>query len=220
MAEPATSAIGPHQGQPVLAAGRSLESAQGAMVLLHGRGGTAQSMLSLAEELAHPTFAYLAPQAAGSSWYPLSFLAPVERNEPYLTSALATVSNVLRRLTEAGISQKQTILLGFSQGACLALEFAARNAHLYGGVVGLSGGLIGPDDTRWEYPGSFENTPIFLGCSDVDPHIPKGRVIESADALERLGARVTTRLYANMGHTVNHDEIDFVHSLMAGLAGR
>jgi predicted esterase len=174
-------------------------------------------MRSLVEELAHPAFAYLAPQAAGNSWYPLSFLAPLERNEPYLTSALSAISTVLQRLAEAGISHKQTILLGFSQGACLALEYAARNVHRYGGVVGLSGGLVGPDGTTWEHPGSFAGTPIFLGCSDIDPHIPKERVIESADALERLGASVTARLYPNMGHTVNGDEIEFVRKLMAGL---
>ena len=185
---------GPHQNQPVLAAGQPLDRAAAAMVLVHGRGATAQGILSLAEELAHPGFAYLAPQAAGNSWYPLSFLAPIERNEPHLSSALAALSAVLETLGEAGIPPERTLLVGFSQGACLALEFVARHAQRFGGVVGLSGGLIGPPGTPRDYPGSLGGTPVFLGCSDVDPHIPKERVIESAEILQHLGADVTVRL--------------------------
>jgi predicted esterase len=176
-------APGPHQTQRVFHAGQPLDRAAAAMVLLHGRGGTAQAILSLAEELAHPGFAYLAPQAGGNSWYPLSFLAPIERNEPHLSSALAALSAVLETLVEAGIPPERTVLLGFSQGVCLTLEFAARQARRFGGVVGLSGGLIGPPGTPRDDPGSLAGTPVFLGCSDPDPHIPKERVVKSAEAL-------------------------------------
>src|SRR5262245_12497373 len=208
---------GPHQGQPVLAAGEPLERAQAAMVLVHGRGATARDILTLTAELNQPGFAYLAPQAAGNTWYPYSFLAPIERNEPYLSSALATLGQVLEQIAAAGIPAERTILLGFSQGACLATEFAARNARRYGGLVGLSGGLIGPDGTPRDYPGALDGTPVFLGCSDVDPHIPAARVQHSAEVLRRLGGDVTARLYPGMGHTVNEDEIEFVRQMMASL---
>jgi predicted esterase len=202
----------------VLAAGEPLERAQAAMVLVHGRGATAQDILTLASELDQPGFVYLAPQAANNTWYPYSFLAPIERNEPYLSSALATLQQVLAHVAAAGIPAERTILLGFSQGACLATEFAARNAHRYGGLVGLSGGLIGPDGTPRDYPGTLDGTPVFLGCSDVDPHIPAARVQESGEVLRRLGGDVTARLYPRMGHTVNQDEIEFVRQMMAALA--
>jgi predicted esterase len=192
------------------------------MVLVHGRGGSAEGILSLVEELWHPAFAYLAPQAAGNSWYPFSFLAPLAENEPQLSAALGTIGEILEHVAGSGVPPERTILLGFSQGACLALEFAARNAQRYGGVVGLSGGLIGPEGTSRAYPGSMAGTPVFLGCSDVDPHIPAARVVESAEVMERLGAEATYRLYANLGHTVNRDELRFVQSMMNGLgrAGR
>ena len=206
-----------HEGQPVLTAGAPLDRALGAVVLVHGRGGTADGMLSLAGELTHPGFAFLAPQAAGNTWYPLSFLAPIERNEPYLSEGLEALAALMEGLEEAGIPAERTILLGFSQGACLVLEFAARHAQRYAGVVGLSGGLIGPDDTPRDYHGSLEETPVFLGCSDVDPHIPRERAVESGQILERLGGKVTVRLYPNMGHAVNHEELDHVRSIMAAL---
>jgi predicted esterase len=209
---------GYHQGQPVLTAGEPLDCASAAMILLHGRGATAESILSLAGEVSHPGFAYLAPQAAENTWYPHRFLAPLEHNEPHLSSALAAVGDVLDHLTESGVPPERTILLGFSQGACLALEFAARHAQRYGGVAGLSGGLIGPNGASRDYAGSLATTPVFLGCSDVDLHIPKQRVLESADVLRRLGGEVTARLYPNMGHTVNQDELDFVSALSARLA--
>jgi predicted esterase len=185
--------------------------------MVHGRGATAESILMLAGELDRPGFAYLAPQAAGDSWYPYSFLAPIASNEPWLSSALRAVGDALAMIEEAGIPAERTILLGFSQGACLALEFAARHARRYGGLVGLSGGLIGPDGTPRNYAGSFEGTPVFLGCSDVDPHIPKERVLLTEEVLRRMGAEVTARLYANMGHTVNRDEIAFVRGMMEGV---
>jgi phospholipase/carboxylesterase len=203
--------------QPVLFMGEPLGQARAAMVMVHGRGATAEDILELAVELNRPGFAYLAPQAANNSWYPQSFLAPISSNEPWLSSALARLSTVLQRVEEGGIPRERTILLGFSQGACLALEFAARHAQRYGGIAALSGGLIGPDGTPRDYPGSFAGTPVFLGCSDRDPHIPKERVQQSAEVLRRLGADVTMRQYPNMGHTVNQDEIDFVGGMMAAL---
>jgi phospholipase/carboxylesterase len=190
------------------------------MVLVHGRGGTAQGILTLAAELAHPGFAYLAPQAAGNAWYPYSFLAPIPQNEPGLSSGLATLAGMLSQLSEAGIPAECTVLLGFSQGACLALEFAAQHAQRYGGVVGLSGGLIGPPGTLREYPGSLTGTPVFLGCSDIDPHIPRERVYETTEVLRRLDGEVTERIYPGMGHTINQDEIEFVWGIMRTLTGR
>lgn len=187
------------------------------MILVHGRGATADDILSLAEEVGRPGWAYLAPQAAGHTWYPNSFLAPLARNEPGLSSGLAVIGDLLAQVAQAGIPAELTVLLGFSQGACLTLEFVARHARRYGAVAGLSGGLIGPDGTPRAYPGSLAGTPIFLGCSDVDFHIPKVRVEESAAVLEGLGAAVTTRLYPRMGHTVNADEIAFVRAMVAAL---
>jgi phospholipase/carboxylesterase len=208
---------GPHQGQPVFAAGEPLERARAAMLLVHGRGATAHDILTLAAEFDQPGYAYLAPQAANNTWYPYSFLEPVERNEPYLSSALATLGQLLAHIAAAGIPAERIILLGFSQGACLATEFAARNARRYGGLAGLSGGLIGPDGTPRDYPGALDGTPVFLGCSDVDPHIPAARVQHSAEVLRRLGGDVTARLYPTMGHTVNEDEIEAVRQIMAKL---
>jgi len=208
---------GLHQGQPVLRAGEPLDRAQSAMVMVHGRGATAESILELAVELNRPGFAYLAPQAAHNTWYPNSFLSPIPSNEPWLSSALALLASVLNQVKEGGIPLERTLLLGFSQGACLALEFAARHAQRYGGIAVLSGGLIGPEGTPRDYTGSFAGTPIFLGCSDQDFHIPKERVQYSAEVLQRLGADVTMRLYPRMGHTVNQDEIDFVSGMMEPL---
>jgi predicted esterase len=184
---------------------------------LHGRGATAEDILSLAGEFDQPDFVYLAPQASSYTWYPYTFLAPLEHNEPWLSSALETVAASLEHLHAASLPAGRTILLGFSQGACLALEFAARKARRYGGIAGLSGGLIGPPGTPRAYPGSLDGTPVFLGCSNVDPHIPQERVLESEEVLRRLGGQVTTRIYPGMGHAINQDEIDFVRSMMARL---
>jgi phospholipase/carboxylesterase len=211
---------GPHGSQPVYLLGEPLATAQAAMIMVHGRGASAEDILSLTEELDGPGFAYLAPQAAGHQWYPNSFLAPIASNEPGLSSGLAVLAALLEQIRAAGIPPERTMLLGFSQGACLTLEFVARHARRYGGVAGLSGGLIGPDGTPRDYPGSLDGTPIFLGCSDVDFHIPKERVEESAVVLRRLGGLVTARLYPNMGHTVNMDEIGAVQEMMAGLITR
>jgi phospholipase/carboxylesterase len=200
----------------VLRAGEPLGKARAAMILLHGRGASAEDIMTVGAELAQPGFAYLAPQAAGNAWYPNPFTAPLESNEPYLSSALEVVDSLLA-IVEETISADRVILLGFSQGACLTLEFAARHARRYGGVVGLSGGLIGPDGTPRDYPGGFAGTPVFLGCSDVDPHIKKERVLEAAGVFTRMGAAVTMRLYPGMGHTVNQNEIDSVRGIVAAI---
>jgi len=207
----------PHANQPVLTFGTPLDQAKAAMLMVHGRGAGAEDILYLAEELDATGFAYLAPQAAGYTWYPQRFLAPLEANQPWLDSALKKLDRVIKQIAEAGIPTEQTFLLGFSQGACLALEYAARNAHRWGGVVGLSGGLIGPQIDPERYPGSLAGTPVFLGCSDIDPHIPKQRVLETAKMMEQLDAVVDARLYPGMGHTVNKDELEAVRKLMQRL---
>ncbi len=213
------STIDPHANQPVLTYGAPLDQAQAAMLMVHGRGASAEDILYLAEELDVPGFAFLAPQAAGYTWYPQRFLAPLEANQPWLDSALKKLDSVIKQITEAGIPTEQTFLLGFSQGACLVLDYAARNGHRWGGVAGLSGGLIGPLIDLNSYTGSLAGTPVFLGCSDIDPHIPMQRVLETAQTLEQLDAAVDARLYPGMGHTVNEDELEAVRNLMQGLHG-
>jgi phospholipase/carboxylesterase len=180
-----------HGGQPVLETGQPLEQATAAMVLLHGRGASAADIMTVGEAVQQPGFAYLAPQAAGSAWYPNPFTAPLESNEPWLSSALETVERLLERVEER-LPASQVILLGFSQGACLALEFAARHARRYGGVVGLSGALIGPDDAPRDYPGSLAGTPVLLGCSDADPYVSAGLVRRAARSFDGWGARSTS----------------------------
>ena len=207
----------PHQGQTVRMAGAPLSRAYAAMLMVHGRGARAEDILSLTDQLAQSGFAYLAPQAAGNTWYPNRFLVPIVENEPWLSSALSFLGSVFAEIISAGIPAERVMLLGFSQGACLALEFAARNAKRYGGIVGLSGALIGPDDTPRNYAGSLAGTPVFLGCSDVDFHVPKERVSQSAEVFRELGGQVTTRLYPNLDHSVNQDEIEFVRDMMQAL---
>ena len=185
-----------------------------AAVLLHGRGADSEGMLALAQEFGQDDIAYVAPEAAGRSWYPYSFLAPLEQNEPYLSDALDMVGAALSRLAREGYPPERVALIGFSQGGCLALEYAARNAERYGAVAGLSAGLIGPPGTPRDYKGSLAGTPVFLGCSDVDGHIPLTRVHESRDVLGKLGAEVDERIYPRMGHTVNADEVAAVTVLL------
>ena len=201
----------------ISASGAPLRRAKAAVIMLHGRGASAESMLSFADVFAQPDVAYLAPQAPGSTWYPYSFLAPFAQNEPALSHALETVASTVSHIASHGLAPQRLVLLGFSQGGCLALEYAARNAQRYGGVVGLSAGLIGPPGTPRNYPGSLSGTPVFLGCSDVDVHIPLARVHESAEVLRRMGGEVTERIYPGMGHTINDDEVKHVRSILAGL---
>lgn len=203
-----------HRGQGLAHAGQPLDQARAALLLLHGRGATATGIVLLAEELYHPAYAYLAPQAANNTWYPYTFLAPLQQNEPWLSAALAQVGEVVAEVEAAGIPAERIVLGGFSQGACLASEFMARNARRYGGLLAFSGGLIGPPGTPRAYAGSLDGTPVFLGCSDVDAHIPKERVEETAAVLAGLGAQVTMRLYPGMGHTINADEIKQARALL------
>jgi predicted esterase len=206
-----------HQNQPLYSYGKPLEQAQAAMILIHGRGATAESILTLAEELYHPDIVYLAPQATGYTWYPYSFLVPIEQNEPGISSGIAVIESLVNEISAAGIPYERILIGGFSQGACLATEYTARHARRYGGLLGFSGGLIGPDGTPRDYAGSLDGTPVFLGCSDVDPHIPKARVELTAEVLGKLGGEVTVRLYPGMGHTINQDEIDHGLAMVQGL---
>ena len=203
----------PHSGSETVWFGPPLDEAENAVILIHGRGDSARGILALAPELRSPRSAFLAPQATGHVWYPQGFMAPMDLNEPWLSSALGRIRVAFDTLGEV-VPRERTVLMGFSQGACLALEFAARNAGVYGGIVAFSGGLIGPDGTARDYSGSLEGTPVFLGCSDVDPHIPVGRVRDSADVMEALGGVVELRIYPGMGHTVNEDEITWAHHLL------
>jgi predicted esterase len=200
-----------HQGQPILTSGTPLTQARAAMIMIHGRGASADSILSLANEFEVDDFAYLAPQAANNTWYPYRFLEPIERNEPWLSSALQVIDDLLAHISAAGIPTERIVLLGFSQGACLTLDYAARHARRYGGIVGLSGGLIGAKGTPRNDAGSFHGTPIFIGCSDVDFHVPLDRVHEAAQVLRQLGGAVTERIYPGMDHIINQDEIAFIN---------
>lgn len=215
---PAYDPRDPHAAHPLRTAGAPLEGARAAVVLVHGRGASAADILGLGLALRVPGAALVAPQADGGTWYPHSFLSPIASNEPGLTSALAAVGRALGAAAAAGVPAERTVLLGFSQGACLAAEYAARNARRYGGLAVLSGGLIGPDGTPRDYPGALAGTPVFLGCSDRDPHIPAARVQESAEVLARLGGDVTARLYPGMPHTVVDDELDAVRAMLRPLA--
>jgi phospholipase/carboxylesterase len=208
---------GPHQSQPLVTAGTPLDEAEAAVVLVHGRGATARSIVGMAEAFHHPGVAYLAPQANRNTWYPNPFTAPVASNEPGRTSGLQAIADAIDEATDAGIPTERVTILGFSQGACLGSEFVARTPRRYGGLAVLSGGLIGERIDPDDYDGDLERTPIFLGCSDVDPHIPEGRVHETATVFERLNADVTTRLYPGMGHTINRDEREHVSAMVADL---
>lgn len=204
----------PHLDAPIYYAGKPLGQSGFAMIMLHGRGSNADNILSLAPEFQRPGWTYLAPQAANNTWYPYPFMSPIAQNEPNLSSALQMIQSLILRLADVGITPSQTVILGFSQGACLATEFAVRNAQTFGGVVGLSGGLIGPPGTPRDYPGHFVGTPVFLGCSDRDPHIPLERVNESADVFAAMGANVVKRIYPGMGHTINADELAHIAAIL------
>jgi len=202
-----------HQKQ-VLLKGKKLGEAEKVLVMLHGRGASAEDILSLSSHLHVSDFTLLAPQATGNTWYPYSFLAPPFNNEPWLSSAIAVVDDIVDDINENGVDNKNIFFLGFSQGACLTLEYVTRNADRYGGVVAFTGGLIGDKIYEQHYSGDFLGTPIFLGTSDPDPHVPVERVHESVKILKKMNAEVTEKIYPNMGHTINEDEIEIVNNII------
>lgn len=210
---------GPHADAQVLPAGAPLEEATAAVVALHGRGAMARSVLALADELDVPDVAWLGPQATGNTWYPYSFMADMANNQPHLSSALELVDETVARAVDAGIPRERVVLLGFSQGACLASEYVARNATEFGGLVAFSGGLIGPEGTPREYDGDLDATPVYLGCDANDPHIPVERVHETRDVLTDLGADVTEQIFEGMGHTIVPEEIDGARDVLANAVG-
>jgi glyoxalase family protein len=207
-----------HQVHRPLMGGTALAKAKSAIILVHGRGGDAQDMLGLGEAVADDNAALVALQAANNTWYPERFMEPLAKNEPWLSSALQAVQDAIGTVVDAGISREHIMLLGFSQGACLTLEFTARNATRYGAVVALAGGLIGPDGTPRNYEGSLADTPVFMGCGDRDPHIPVSRVQESANILTTLGAKTDARIYGGLGHVIIDDEVNAVRALVSQLA--
>jgi len=206
---------GPHQKEKTVFAGAKPGKAKAAIILLHGRGATAESILTLADEFTGEDILYAAPQAAGFQWYPYSFLAPSQKNESGLSSGLQAIFDIVTDLESKGIKKEKTVLAGFSQGACLASEFVARHPAHYGGLLAFSGGLIGDEVLSENYSGSLNNTPCFLGCSNIDPHIPLERVRESENILTGMGADVSTKIYKGMGHTINQDEIDEANSIIS-----
>lgn len=220
MARVSTAQSDPHAGHPVLTAGAAPESAAVVLVMIHGRGASADSILALADEFEVANLAAVAPQAAGHTWYPNSFLAPLEANQPYLDSALRRIESVVADLLGRGVASERIALLGFSQGACLTTEFAARHPRKYGAVIGLTGGLIGPPGTTRDYAGSLADVPVFLGSSDPDPHVPFARVQETEAVLKRMGATVELRRYPGMPHTINVDEIDAARTLLKQMSTR
>jgi predicted esterase len=188
--------------------------------MIHGRGASARDILSLYPAIGVENLAAVAPQAAGHTWYPYSFLSPIPQNQPYLDSALRKIDSVVTGLLAEGISENRIALLGFSQGACLATEYVARHPREYGAVLGLTGGLIGPPGTPRTYAGSLQGVPVFLGTSDPDPHIPFERVLETESVLSRMGAKVEVRRYEGMGHTINDDEIEACRALLESMVQR
>jgi predicted esterase len=209
-----TSANDPHASQPVRTAGPAPESAAATLIMVHGRGAAAESILELHSELAIPNLAALAPQAAGRTWYPHSFLAPIPANQPYLDSALARIESLVADLLSRGIPSNRIALLGFSQGACLSTEFAARHPRRYGAILALTGGLIGPNTPR-QYPGTLEGTPVLLASGDPDPHVPFNRVEETRAVLAAMGAHVDMRRYPGLPHTVNVEELDLCRKILS-----
>jgi predicted esterase len=206
--------VDPHKDLPVVQAGAPLGEGRGVVVMVHGRGASPASILDLVPALDRPGFTYLAPTAAGRTWYPHSFMADTATNEPWLSSALRAVAGAVDGVIAQGVPKERIVLLGFSQGACLTSEFAAAHASRYGGVILFSGGLIGPPGTVWNYPGSFAGTPVFLGSSNPDSHVPPARVEESAAVFTRMGASVDLRIYPGMPHTVIDDEISAARAIL------
>lgn len=204
----------PHKSQSIVTAGAPLGESDAAVIMVHGRNAGPQNILDLVTRLDRPSWTYLAPAAANRTWYPFSFMAPIEQNEPWLSSALEVLKQMVADVNARGIPTDRLVILGFSQGACLTAEFAVRNPDRYGGIIVFSGGLVGPPGTTWRGEGRFDRTPVFLGCSDIDPHVPKSRVDESAAVFVRMGAEVTERIYPRMGHLVNDDEIAFARGVL------
>lgn len=198
----------------IIAAGKELNATSKVLIMLHGRGGSAEDILSLAQYLNVEEFALLAPQATGNTWYPYSFLAPPSQNEPWLSSALQLLKEIVKDVVRKGIPTENIYFAGFSQGACLTLEFVARNATKYGGVVAFTGGLIGDKIYSDNYSGDFGATPVFIGTSNPDPHVPVERVYATSNILKDMNASVTEKVYNNMGHTINQDEIDNANALV------
>jgi phospholipase/carboxylesterase len=198
----------------IIAAGKELDTKSKVLILLHGRGGSAEDIISLSDHLDVKDFTLLAPQATNHTWYPYSFLAPPAQNEPWLSSALSLLEELVQDLSHQGISSEQIYFLGFSQGACLTLEFVTRNAAKYGGVVAFTGGLIGDKIHTGNYKGDFQATPVFIGTSNPDPHVPVERVHATTNMLKQMGAQVSTKVYNGMGHTINQDEIDQANQLV------
>ena len=207
----------PHAGEPLASTGKALGESPVVVIMVHGRNAGPANILDLAPRLGRPDFTYLAPAAAGRTWYPLSFMAERGKNEPGVSSGLRVLGSLVEGIAARGVALDRIVLLGFSQGACLTAEFAVEHAARYGGVILYSGGLIGAPGTTWEYPDSFDGTPVFLGCSDVDAHVPRARVDETAAVFRRMGANVTERIYPGMGHLVNDDEIAFTRALFDSL---
>ena len=207
----------PHADQPVLTAGPSPEQAAATIVMIHGRGAGAEDMMALFDAVGVENLAALAPQAAGHTWYPHSFLAPIESNQPYLNSALRKIETIVVDLLARGVPSERIAILGFSQGACLTSEFAARHPRRYGALMALTGGLIGPPGTPRDYTGRLDGTPAFLGTSDPDPHVPFTRVQETEAVLSRMGAKVEVRRYPGMPHTINQDELDACRALLEAI---
>ena len=204
----------PHEGQPVVEAGLPLGRSPVVVLMVHGRNAAPANILDLARRFDRPNLTYLAPAAAGRTWYPHSFMAESDSNEPGISSGLAVLASLVDQVEAAGITRSGIVLAGFSQGACLVSEFAIRHASRFGGVLVFSGGAIGPPGTRWNFDGAFDHTPVFLGCSDQDAHVPASRVRETADVFTRMGADVTLRIYPAMGHLVNDDETAFAQGLL------
>jgi phospholipase/carboxylesterase len=204
----------PHRDQPVVTLGAGLSQAAAAVILLHGRGASAEDILGLATEMHDERFAYLAPQAAGNAWYPYSFMAPIEKNEPWLSSALAKVGTIVQQAVAAGLSHDRIFVCGFSQGACLSSEFVARNPARYGGLIAFTGGLIGPPDADLRHEGDLRGMPALFSSGDPDPHVPWSRVLESAEQFTAMGAEVTTQRYPGRPHTVLPQEIKSARDLI------
>jgi phospholipase/carboxylesterase len=190
------------------------------VIMIHGRGAGPENILDLVAPLARPQFEFVAPAAPNRTWYPYSFMAPFEQNEPHLSNALAQVRGVIEDAERRGVPRDKIVLLGFSQGACLATETLIRNASRFGGLIAFSGGAIGPPGTTWNFPGTLDGTPVFFGCSDVDAHVPEERVHESAEVCARMNGKVTTKIYPGMGHLINEDEIAHARALLDSVIAR